>query len=1120
MKCKQLYILSFILFLSLDIVAQIQQLKFNKIAGSNGISLGKINAITQDSYGFMWFSDQTNGCLVRYDGNHMTKFQNDPEDPNTLGGNYPECLVSDSSGIIWIGFGGSGIDRYDPLTDTFAHFRNDPNDSESLNSDYINAIHIDHLGILWVGTSDGLDRLDPKTGKFYHYTNDINNSKSLSNNVVRVIYEDREGTLWIGTGFPWISDNTGGLNRFDRGTNTFTKYMNDKDNVNSLVNNKIRAILEDSNGNFWIGTGMDGLHTMDRKTGKITRHSYDPKHPEKLSRPPLNHKYDHITFITEDADENLWIGTQSNGINRYDPATQKISHYGNNADSSGAFYDNSGWWAHATSDGLVWVSTQESNLYKIDLYNKNIPHVDIDGGVRDFYEESPSSLWMATSRGLVRKDLQTGTSQRFIHEPQNTNSLSDSFIWGIIKDYKGTFWLGTAQGINLYNPTSGLFNRYLYKTNETSSFGEYYSVIYEDQDLNLWLGNSGGGLNLLDRKTGDFIPFQNDTTNPNSIINDKVTAILEDGNDGFWIGVDRHSGVFRMNKKTREFKRYIQGHSVTDMYIDSDGIIWVGTQDGMFHYDYSSNKFYSIREEDTGIRQNSYVLSIIGDNEDNLWISTLDGIYKLNKSRDQFIHFGKESGVFIKDDDRFFAGSAFKSQNGKIYIGNPLGYYSIYPMSSNSISGETELYFTSFWLNNRSIKPGLDGTLRESLYDTKEIQLNHDQNAFSISFTAIDFRSSEDRIIYYTLENYDTDWRQTLPENLVNYVKVPPGNYTFRIKAVNSANGEWTERSMNLIIIPPWWNTPLAYALYSLFFIGGVFMVDRIQRRRILEKERTKAKEKELEHAREIKKAYTDLKATQSQLIQSEKMASLGELTAGIAHEIQNPLNFVNNFSEVSRELIAEMKEELDKGDIVEAKEVAADIDQNLKKINHHGQRASGIVKGMLEHSRTGEGVKELTDINNLADEYLRLAYHGLRAKDKSFNADFKTDFDEALPKIKVVPQDFGRVLLNLINNAFYVVDKKSKEGIDGYKPEVLVSTKTHDNSMEIIVSDNGGGIPEQVRDKIFQPFFTTKPTGSGTGLGLSLSYDIVKAHGGELKVETKKNEGSEFIIVLGINTN
>ena len=244
-------------------------------------------------------------------------------------------------------------------------------------------------------------------------------------------------------------------------------------------------------------------------------------------------------------------------------------------------------------------------------------------------------------------------------------------------------------------------------------------------------------------------------------------------------------------------------------------------------------------------------------------------------------------------------------------------------------------------------------------------------------------------------------------------------------------------------------------------------------------------------------------------------MASLGELTAGIAHEIQNPLNFVNNFSEINKELLVEMKEEMDKGNVEEAKAIANDVIDNEEKINFHGKRADSIVKGMLQHSRSSGGQKEPMDINALADEYLRLAYHGLRAKDKSFNAMMKTDFDETIGNVSIIPQDIGRVVLNLINNAFYVVDEKKKQLGNGYEPTVAVSTRKTGDKVFVSVADNGNGIPPKVLDKIFQPFFTTKPAGQGTGLGLSLAYDIVKAHGGELKVETKVGEGSEFIIQL-----
>jgi two-component system, NtrC family, sensor kinase len=343
------------------------------------------------------------------------------------------------------------------------------------------------------------------------------------------------------------------------------------------------------------------------------------------------------------------------------------------------------------------------------------------------------------------------------------------------------------------------------------------------------------------------------------------------------------------------------------------------------------------------------------------------------------------------------------------------------------------------------------------------------------------------------------------------------------------------------------WNGFFDFAQTIAFIWMGTQLLINRKQRRALEKERLKTHEEErqnkimatlkselevqvAERTAEIttqkealEHALADLKSAQAQLIQSEKLASLGELTAGIAHEIQNPLNFVNNFSEVNTELIEEMKHEIEKGNFEEVKAIANDIKANELKISHHGKRADAIVKGMLHHSRSSSGVKEPTDINALADEYLRLSYHGLRAKDKSFNATLKTEFDESIKTINIIPQDIGRVILNLITNAFYAVAEKKKEQPEGYEPTVTVKTLSNSLSpgrateVRVSVKDNGNGIPKKVMDKIFQPFFTTKPTGQGTGLGLSLSYDIVKAHGGEFEIHTEEGKYTEFVFTLPI---
>jgi signal transduction histidine kinase len=369
----------------------------------------------------------------------------------------------------------------------------------------------------------------------------------------------------------------------------------------------------------------------------------------------------------------------------------------------------------------------------------------------------------------------------------------------------------------------------------------------------------------------------------------------------------------------------------------------------------------------------------------------------------------------------------------------------------------------------------------------------------------------------YILEGVDKNWSANTTNTFSeNYLSMSPGKYIFKVTS-KEGKGLWgPPASFSFEIMPPWWETWWAYALYVLLF-GTVVWTFSIFRSRNLTRRNKLLEEKVDLRTQALNQSLNELRAAQAQLVQAEKMASLGELTAGVAHEIQNPLNFVNNFSEVNKELIGEMVEAIDTGDMQEVKALAKDIRENEEKINHHGKRADAIVKGMLQHSRTSAGQKEPTDINALADEYFRLSYHGLRARDKSFNAGMRTDLDDRIGKINVIPQDIGRVFLNLFNNAFFAVSEKRKLQPSGYEPVVSVGTRKVGDRIEIRVQDNGMGIPQKILDKIFQPFFTTKAAGQGTGLGLSLSYDVIKSHGGEIIVETEAGVGTTFVVRLPV---
>jgi ligand-binding sensor domain-containing protein/signal transduction histidine kinase len=1078
-------------------------------------------ALVQDQRGFLWIGT-TNG-LFKYDGSQYTAYHNQASNLNSLSDDVIECVAADQQGYIWIGClqNTSGLDRLDPTTGIFSHFRHNENDAYSISSDTVYAILQDHEGTIWVGTGNGLDRYDSKTNRFYHYQHKENDPSSLSFNQVRAIYEDKEGVLWVGAGSAWPEENIrkeGGLNKLDKRTGKFKTWLHNDKDPNSLTDNRIRAIFEDSHGNFWVGSAGDGLHKMDRKTGRLERLLYNPSHPDGLSRPPVQGNYsggeDHITFITEDIQGRLWIGTHTGGINVYDPATKKSSWYGLGKNSREKLQENNFWAACRTRDGILWISTFNLNFYKINPYRLTVPYTHTGFITRAFAEDDAQTLWIATNKGLVHQD-----NKGSIHKisMDKDSSWNKNNIFFIQKD-NNRLWLATLHG--LFYVDSGTNNIVGYHPDVGYTSGMHPDtilIINKVKDNKLCLATNNG-LKILDVKTGAFTTYMHDADDTNSLDQNYIYSLATGRNKDIWAGT--LSGINRLDRQTGQIKRYNGKFQVFCLLEDSEENLWAATGNGLFRYDRKADIFLSFTDQAGIINKTESIYGLAEDSQQNLWLNTSRGILRMNKERNETMMFSKDYGFApIR-----ISNNGFTRKNGEVLFGDSAGYYTFNSSLSNQDTSKPVVNISSFLLNDIAVEPSPHGILTVPMEQTEEIRLKYNQNTFSFGFSTIDFVSDPQysRLIYM-LQNYDNNWRLSNESREAFYFNLPPGKYLFRVKAYG-ANGRSIEKQIAVIIAPPWWTSWWAYTIYGLCLLAGIFFTDRIQRKVVIEKERERTRERELAQAKEIEKAYKqletaheNLKATQGQLVQAEKMASLGELTAGIAHEIQNPLNFMNNFSEVNTELIDEMKEELKAGNNREASTIAENIAENERKINIHGKRADAIVKGMLQHSRTNAGQKEPTDINVLADEYLRLSYHGLRARDGSFNATMKTDFDQTIGHLNVIPQDIGRVFLNLYNNAFYAVNERRKTAGTGYEPMLWVSTKKINSRVEILVKDNGGGIPQKVKDKIFQPFFTTKPAGQGTGLGLSLSYDIIKAHGGEIKVNTSEGEFTEFLIQLPI---
>ncbi len=1078
---------------------------FTNFYSSSGLIHNLINDITEDSKGNIWFA--TSGGLSRYDGVAFTNFtkadgliDNDVrailEDKmgnfwfgtydglsiydgksfknyslaDGLPGRLICSIVEDHTGNIWIGTSG-GLSQYHPGSEeTGGKVFTKITTKNGLISDNLYALMEDQSGHLWIGTSEGISEYDPAkegtvAGPFTNYTT----ADGLANNQIRCIRTDLEGNIWIGT--------DGGASRFNPPVEPNTKgsFFN-LTAARGLGNKMVNSITLDNTGNLWFGTNgtglcrFDGLSLISFSTGQGL---------------PMNTVYS----ITEDSAGNKWFGGFNGGLIRYDG--KSFTHF----DESSGLLDNSLDALVTDKKNTLWIGTK-NGLSKFDgktMVNYTTAQGLIDDKIISLTEDREGNLWIGTyESGLSKFDglafTNYTTNQGLVH---NT-------VWSTLEDEDGILWFGTRGGVSRFDGKT--FTNF---TKEQGLADSKVSKIIEDKKGNLLIGTWGGGISIVKKSTREELDagnspstgeaiFQTFSTNE-GLSNDVVYGILEDSIGNIFIGTNvgitvlkggldptgrfiAQNGIENYNEKSGYPVKDISNNN--SMFLDSKGIIWAGTGDKLIRFDY--NKVHR-----SSNAPDVFITSIKINNESISWRSLerdrledpepeSKNIHVAPYITDELLLFGKKLSVYELD--------TMVNKFGNIRFNRILPFYSI----------------------------------------PDNLVLPYSYNNITFDFLGIE-TSRPNLVSYqYFLVGHDKTWSLAGKRSTASFDNMPEGSYTLMIKARNP-DGNWSDPiTYHFKILPPWYRSTLAYLFYILLLFAGIFLVDRFQSRRLIAKERQKVLARELKQAREIEKAYDELKATQKQLIHAEKMASLGELVAGIAHEIQNPLNFVKNFSEVSMELLTEMKEELDLGQAEEAKETAGNVIENLGKISQHANRANSIVKGMLQHSRTASGVREPTDINALADEFLRLSYYGMSAKDKSFKAITKTDFDPAIGKIKIIPQDIGRVILNLFSNAFYAVNEKlrlialDEQPTLNYEPTVTVSTKKIDGHVEISIRDNGTGIPQKVLDKIFLPFFTTKPSGEGTGLGLSLSYDIItKGHNGDIKVNTEEGVGTEFIIIL-----
>jgi signal transduction histidine kinase/ligand-binding sensor domain-containing protein len=1030
-----------------------------------------ITHITEDHTGRIWLVTAGDGIYIMDVANNIL-LHGDIK-------NWCSDIICDHEGNIWVTNFSEGIFFFDIKKEVVKNIRNHfaP---EALNSVY--AIKEDRRQNIWVGNEDNISILDPARKKIKKLTA----KEGLINNRAFSLFEDSKGNMWTGglsRGFSFISlenktinavtVNNGftgrGLNYTEdkqgqiwiAGNDTIYVFNREKTAIKNIItNSKAVLILKgtfntDPQGNIWLGSVDNGILLIDSK-GPLPEH--------------LNSKNgladDNIWGLHQDKNENIWISTYK-GMNIYDPHKNQLKLISTDqglADNrlSRLFESKQGEMFFGSLKGFSMISLQKKSLTRYGK-EQGLPEYSAPQGL---LLDSLNRLWLILDKGVGIYDLNKNSLDIL---NKSTGLLSEIF-WDIRADHYGNFWAGTDSGIAVINPANNTIR---------------------------YLDESGG------------------------LCNNKVIKIVIRDNGQIVAATYKGISIIDPAKLTITNLAANEGLVPEIQYdlLEKNGKLYAGSKDGII----------AITPPDTNGNVND------------------------KKSRWSFINYNKVNGFPFNDYNQ---NTAITTSNGQSWWGvTPMltiltkfpeadtvmptvyisrisimdqfpSYFSWSDLGKNLTATDTlwneskEKYFLKSNLPADSgylINNNIQWDSLSSPFNTPVgLSLPYNQNYLNFSFVNNDIKG-RDKIVYrYLLEGADKKWSDISDRPFSrNYFNLSPGQYTFKV-VTKGFNGIWSiPAEFSFTIRSPWWVRWWAYIIYALLAAFIITTYARYRSRK-LQLENTELENKIKQRTAELSESLEELKATQTQLIQSEKMASLGELTAGIAHEIQNPLNFVNNFSDVNKELLFEMNNEIEKGNFDDVKLIAKDIIDNEEKINHHGKRADSIVKGMLQHSRRNTGQKELTDIYALADEYLRLSYHGLRAKDKSFNATVKTEFDESIEKINIIPQDIGRVLLNLYNNAFYAVNERSKMHSNNYEPVVSISTKKAGSIVEIRVKDNGNGIPQNIVDKIFQPFFTTKPTGQGTGLGLSLSYDIItKGHNGELKVQSKEGEGAEFIISL-----
>jgi ligand-binding sensor domain-containing protein len=744
-------------------------------------SLGNcVQDILQDSIGFMWFATQ--GGLHRFDGQNFISYNHDPNDPNSLLSNYIEDILLDRSGNIWMTHWSGGVTCFQRDKGRFLRYSHDPNDTESLLPGENSALAKDHAGYIWIGGQRGLNRLDPETGKVKRFQYDVNDTLSLSCNEVRNLYIDKRGTLWVGTGLPWNDPEQlcGGLNRYNPATESFTRYIHDPSDSFSLINNKVRGLLEDSKGNFWVGTGGDGLHMMDRENGTFKRYTYDPDNPNKLARPYLKRLnpittpiHSHITSIYEDRSGKIWIAAIQGGLNIFDPATSLVHHFemGPGEDD---LTTNFLWQIFQSRDGTIWVASggEGQAVFKIKEHEEKIPFISIAQNENDsiYYshgiiKDNSGTFWIGQSHDdLPARVLQIDRHNGILNSiyPDDPQA-SPIFIGGLYLDSERELWAGTDRGYFIIDKANGNYTKYWSKDLPDTLFEKIgVRPILHARDGNLWIPVADIGLIRYNPDTGEFQIFSPDKKNSQSISGKEVFGLYEDEEGSIWVGggtpwynPDKHLFLDKFDPVTNAFEHFLPGGiqhgTASNINSDSNGNIWfIDFRDGLYRLDPKTKVLKKFTAYNS-LLPSGQLLSLTKSQNGNFWICAENEIIKMDPIEETLSIYHELHGVVPSRGS--FNLQSIVGKDGELFFARQGGFHAFYPdqLFSSQKNKLPDLRITGFRLfdeqiiNSRSYFE--EGILEDQIWETSKINLKYDQNIFTFSLACFDFYEPEDNQI-------------------------------------------------------------------------------------------------------------------------------------------------------------------------------------------------------------------------------------------------------------------------------------------------------------------------------------------------------------------------------------